>query len=212
MPQIKQYLTPKQKSLVVNLDPNIYGTFAEIGAGQETVRHFFRAGGASGTIAKAMSAYDKDYSDAIYGKEDLNRYVTQNRLRKMLRYEVKLIEERLAEPENSNKKFFSFANTVTTINYEKTFRGHGWVGIMFQAKPGEEYSEVVLHVKFNENDATLQQETLGSLGVNLVYGAFYHNDNPRELIKSLYDEISVDKIEIDMIDFRGPAFEYVDNR
>lgn len=91
MPQIKQYLTPKQKSLVVNLDPNIYGTFAEIGAGQETVRHFFRAGGASGTIAKAMSAYDKDYSDAIYGKEDLNRYVTQNRLRKMLRYEVKLI-------------------------------------------------------------------------------------------------------------------------
>ena len=212
MPQIKQYLTPKQKSLVVNLDPNIYGTFAEIGAGQETVRHFFRAGGASGTIAKAMSAYDKDYSDAIYGKEDLNRYVTQNRLRKMLRYEVKLIEERLAKPENSNKKFFSFANTVTTINYEKTFRGHGWVGIMFQAKPGEEYSEVVLHVKFNENDATLQQETLGSLGVNLVYGAFYHNDNPRELIKSLYDEISVDKIEIDMIDFRGPAFEYVDNR
>jgi hypothetical protein len=142
MPQIKQYLTPKQKSLVVNLDPNIYGTFAEIGAGQETVRHFFRAGGASGTIAKAMSAYDKDYSDAIYGKEELNRYVTQNRLRKMLRYEVKLIEERLAKPENSNKKFFSFANTVTTINYEKTFRGHGWVGIMFQAKPGEEYSEI----------------------------------------------------------------------
>ena len=135
MPQIKQYLTPKQKSLVVNLDPNIYGTFAEIGAGQETVRHFFRAGGASGTIAKAMSAYDKDYSDAIYGKEDLNRYVTQNRLRKMLRYEVKLIEERLAKPENSNKKFFSFANTVTTINYEKTFKGQGWVGIMFQAKP-----------------------------------------------------------------------------
>ncbi len=212
MPQIKQYLTPKQKALAVNLNPNIYGTFAEIGAGQETVRHFFRAGGASGTIAKAMSAYDKDYSDAIYGKEDRNRYVTQNRLTKMLHYEVKLIEDRLAKPENSNKKFFSFANTVTTINYEKTFKGHGWVGIMFQAKPGEEYSEIVLHVKFNENDATLQQETLGSLGVNLVYGAFYLNDNPRRLIKSLYDEISIDKIEIDMIDFRGPAFEYVDNR
>jgi hypothetical protein len=121
----------------------------------------------------------------------------------MLRYEVKLIEERLVKPENSNKKFFSFANTVTTINYEKTFKGHGWVGIMFQAKPGEDYSEIILHVKFNENDATLQQETLGSLGVNLVYGAFYLNDNPRELIKSLYDEISIDKVEIDMIDFRG---------
>ena len=212
MSEIKQYLTPKQKALVINLDPNIYGTFAEIGAGQETVRHFFRAGGASGTIAKAMSAYDKDYSDAIYGAEEKNRYVTQNRLKKMLQHEVRLIEERLDKDENPNRKFFSYANTVTTINFQKTFKGHGWVGLMFQAQSNQEYSEIVLHVKFKENDATLQQETLGSLGVNLVYGAFYLYDNPRRLIKSLYDDISVDKIEIDMVDFRGPAFEYVDNR
>ena len=212
MSEIKQYLTPKQKASVINLDPNIYGTFAEIGAGQETVRHFFRAGGASGTIAKAMSAYDKDYSDAIYGAEEKNRYVTQNRLKKMLQHEVRLIEERLDKDENPNRKFFSYANTVTTINFQKTFKGHGWVGLMFQAQPNQEYSEIVLHVKFKENDATLQQETLGSLGVNLVYGAFYLYDNPRRLIKSLYDDISVDKIEIDMVDFRGPAFEYVDNR
>ena len=212
MSEIKQYLTPKQKALIVNLNPNIYGTFAEIGAGQETVRHFFRAGAASQTIAKAMSAYDKDYSDAIYGTEEKNRYVTQNRLKKMLQHEVRLIEERLDKDENPNRKFFSYANTVTTINFQKTFKGHGWVGLMFQAQPNQEYSEIVLHVKFKENDATLQQETLGSLGVNLVYGAFYLYDNPRRLIKSLYDDISVDKIEIDMVDFRGPAFEYVDNR
>ncbi len=164
---IHQKLTPKQKALAVNLDPDIYGTFAEIGAGQETVRHFFRAGVASGTIAKAMSAYDKDFSDAIYGKEAKNRYVTQNRLRKMLRYEVSLIEERLSREHNAGRKFFSYANTVTTINFDKTMKGHGWVGIRFQLHEQQDYNEIVLHVKFNENDSTLQQETLGGLGVNL---------------------------------------------
>ncbi|WP_297984394.1 TonB-dependent receptor [uncultured Chryseobacterium sp.] len=212
MSDIKQFLTPKQKALSINLDPNIYGTFAEIGAGQETVRHFFRAGGASQTIAKAMSAYDKDYSNAIYGKEEKNRFVTQNRLRKMLKYEVSLIEERLDNAECPDRRFFSYANTVTTINYHKTFKGHGWVGIMFQHKPDAEYSEVIIHIRFRENDSTLQQETLGNLGVNLIYGAFNHYDNPRQLIKTLYDDIAIDKLEIDMIDFQGPAFQYVDNR
>lgn len=212
MSKIKQYLTPKQKALAINLNPNIYGTFAEIGAGQETVRHFFRAGGASGTIAKAMSAYDKDYSDAIYGKEEDTRYVTRNRLHKMLVYEIDLIAERLDNQAKPNRKFFSYANTVTTINYHKTNKGHGWVGIMFQDRAGEEYSEIVLHIRFKENDPTLQQETLGKLGVNLIYGAFHFADNPRILLKSLYDDISMDKIEIDMVDFQGPAFKYVDNR
>lgn len=212
MAEIRQYLTARQKALAINLNPDIYGTLAEIGAGQETVRHFFRAGGASGTIAKAMSAYDKDYSDAIYGKEEKNRYVTRSRLDKMLKYEMRLIEERLDNSENPRRKFFSYANTVTTINYAKTFKGHGWVGIIFQDNPGEEPSEITLHIRFKENDATLQQETLGNLGVNLIYGAFYHSDDPRVLLRSLYDDISVDKIEIDMIDFRGPAFRYVDNR
>lgn len=208
-----QKLTPKQKALAVNLDPTIYGTFAEIGAGQETVRHFFRAGGASGTIAKAMSAYDKDFSDAIYGTEEKNRYVTQKRLRKMLRYEVELIEKRISREKNPGKKFFSYANTVTTINYSKTIKGHGWVGIRFQTQVEiPEYNEVVIHVRFKENDATLQQETLGKLGVNLIFGAFHYYDNPRRLIESLYDDISLDRIEIDMIDFSGPDFRYVDNR
>ena len=207
-----QKLTPKQKALTINLDPTIYGTFAEIGAGQETVRHFFRAGGASGTIAKAMSAYDKDFSDAIYGKENKNRYVTQNRLRKMLRYEVSLIEERISRKNNPGRKFFSYANTVTTINFDKTQKGHGWVGLRFQVAENEDYNEIVIHVKFKENDATLQQETLGNLGVNLIFGAFTYYDNPRRLIESLYDHIAKDKIEIDMIDFSGPAFAYVDNR
>ncbi len=209
---INQKLTPKQKALAINLDSNIYGTFAEIGAGQETVRHFFRAGGASKTIAKAMSAYDKDFSDAIYGKEPRNRYVTQNRLRKMLRYEVALIEERLCRDNFPGRKFFSYANTVTTINFDKTLKGHGWVGLRFQLDENQDYNEIVLHVKFNENDATLQQETLGSLGVNLIYGAFNFSDNPRKLIESLYDDISTDNVEIDMIDFSGPDFAYVDNR
>jgi predicted Zn-dependent protease with MMP-like domain len=207
-----QKLTPKQKALTINLDPTIYGTFAEIGAGQETVRHFFRAGGASGTIAKAMSAYDKDFSDAIYGKETKNRYVTQNRLRKMLRYEVALIEERISRENSPNRKFFSYANTVTTINFDKTLKGHGWVGIRFQVKENEDYNEIVIHVKFKENDATLQQETLGNLGVNLIFGAFTYYDNPRTLIESLYDDVATDNLEIDMIDFSGPAFDYVDNR
>ncbi|MCC2591414.1 TonB-dependent receptor [Chryseobacterium sp. MFBS3-17] len=205
-------LTPKQKALAINLDSKIYGTFAEIGAGQETVRHFFRAGGASKTIAKAMSAYDKDFSDAIYGKEPHNRYVTQHRLRKMLRYEVALIEERLSREDSPGRKFFSYANTVTTINFEKTFKGHGWVGVRFQREETEDYSEVVLHVKFKENNTTLQQETLGNLGVNLIYGAYFYHDNPRQLIDSLYDDIALDDLEIDMIDFMGPAFPYVDNR
>ena len=172
MSEIKQFLTPKQKALAINLDPNIYGTFAEIGAGQETVRHFFRAGGASNTIAKAMSAYDKEYSNAIYGKEEKNRFVSQTRLKKMLHYEIKLIDERLDNTETPNRRFFSYANTVTTINYHKTFKGHGWVGLMFQHAPNEDYSEIILHVKFKENETSLQQETLGSLGVNLIYGAF----------------------------------------
>ncbi len=209
---IPQILNPKQKALAINLDPDIYGTFAEIGAGQETVRHFFRAGGASQTIAKAMSAYDKDFSDAIYGKEVKNRYVTQNRLRKMLRYEVSLIEERLCRETFPGRKFFSYANTVTTINFDKTMKGHGWVGLRYQLDENEDYNEIVLHVKFNENDATLQQETLGALGVNLIYGAFKYSDNPRKMINSLYDDISKDNLEIDMIDFSGPAFNYVDNR
>lgn len=212
MSRLPQSLTPKQKALDINLDHSIYGTFAEIGAGQETARHFFRAGGASRTIAKAMSAYDKDFSDAIYGKEPDGRYVTQNRVRKMLKYESALIEERLNQSKDPDRKYFSYANTVATINYKRTYQGQGWVGIRFQAQIASDYNEIVLHIEFKENDANFQQETLGKLGVNLIYGAFRFSDNPRKLIRSLYDDIALDKLVIDMIDFKGPEFEYVDNR
>jgi hypothetical protein len=159
----------KQKALRINLNENIYGSFAEIGAGQETVRQFFRAGGASRTIAKSMSAYDKDFSDAIYGIENDKRYVTEARLRKMLNHEIGLIEERITREKHPNKLFFSFANTVATIDFAKKYKGHGWVGIKYQLEPDQEYNDIVLHLRFRENDARLQQETLGILGTNLIY-------------------------------------------
>lgn len=207
-----QVLSAKQKALEINLDPNIYGSFAEIGAGQETVRFFYRAGGASGTLAKAMSAYDKDFSDAIYGKEEAGRYVTEERLKKMLDHETNLMEERLNQDTHKDKLFFTYANTVTTIDFTKTYKGHGWVGIRFQLDKEQDYNEIVFHVRFKENNAQLQQETLGVMGVNLIYGAYFYNDNPRRLLRSLYDGLDKDQVEIDMVNFSGPRFAYVDNR
>ena len=210
--EISKTLTIKQKALQINLNEYIYGTFAEIGAGQETVRNFFRAGGASGTIAKAMSAYDKDFSDAIYGIDDDGRYVTQPRLKKMLDHEVNLVEERIKRDKHPDKLFFSYANTVATIDFSKKFKGHGWVGVKFQLDPLEDYNELIIHIRFKQTNSQLQQETLGSLGVNLIFGAFYMHDDPKELVKSLYDNIEKDQIEIDMINFSGPRYAYVDNR
>jgi hypothetical protein len=202
----------KDKTLRINLNENIYGTFAEIGAGQETVRHFFRSGGASNTIAKAMSAYDKDFSDAIYGCEEDGRYVTESRLKKMLSHEVRIMEERLNRDKHPSKVFFSYANTVATIDFAKQFKGHGWVGIRYQVEPDEEYNEITLHIRFKENDARLQQETLGTLGVNLIYGAFYKYNDPKKLLRYLYDHLDKDQLEIDTINFSGPRFADVDNR
>ena len=141
-------LTTAQKALQINLNGDIYGTFAEIGAGQETVREFFRAGAASGTIAKAMSAYDKAFSDDIYGIEEDKRYVTQSRLQKMLLHEYGLIEKRLDREVHPNKTYFAYANTVATINFAKTFKGHGWMGIRFQTAPNKETNEIILHFRF----------------------------------------------------------------
>ena len=210
--QMKSVPSLKDKALRINLNENIYGTFAEIGAGQETVRQFFRAGGASGTIAKAMSAYDKSFSDAIYGIENDRRYVTENRLRKMLTHEVRLIEERISRDDNPNKMFFSYANTVSTIDFAKRYKGHGWMGLRYQIDPNEAYNEIILHLRFKESDARLQQETLGKLGTNLIYGAFYKHNQPKKLLRYLYDHLSKDQIEIDTINFSGPVFKDVDNR
>jgi len=203
----------KAKTLRINLNPDIYGTFSEIGAGQETARHFFRSGGASGTIAKAMSAYDKDFSDAIYGIEKDGRYVTQSRLKKMLSHEMRLMEERISREKHPERLFFSYANTVATIDFSKRYKGHGWIGIRYQLDAKQkEYDEIILHIRFKQNEARLQQETLGILGANLIYGAFYKYHKPRKLLKYLYDHIDKDTVELDMVNFSGPNFKDVDNR
>ena len=202
----------QRKSLRINLNENIYGPFVEIGAGQEVARHFYRVGAASGTIAKSMSAYDKSFSDSIYGKEEDNRYVTQNRLDKMLSHEMNLLEKRISRKKYPNKFFFVYANTVATIDFVKKFKGHGWMGIKFQTDPKDDYSEIKLHLRFHQNEAKLQQESLGIMGVNLIYGAFYKHNEPLKLMKYLYDHIDDQSIEIDTINFSGPLFKDVDNR
>ena len=205
-------LTTAQKALKINLNSDIYGTFAEIGAGQETVREFFRAGAASGTIAKAMSAYDKAFSDDIYGLEEDNRYVTQSRLKKMLSHEYNLIEKRLDRDIHPNKTYFAYANTVATVNFTKTFKGHGWMGIRFQTTPDRETNEILIHFRLHENEAKHQQETVGRLGTNLIFGAYRHYDNPKEVLLGLYDNIDQDAIEVDLINFSGPDLKDIDNR
>ena len=205
-------LSAAQKALRTNLNPNIYGSFAEIGAGQETVRHFFRAGGASGTIAKAMSAYDKEFSDAIYGQEAAGRYVTENRLRKMLNHEYQLLHERINRETSPDKCFFAFANTVATINFAKTFKGHGWLGVRYQTQPDREANEVIVHVRLHEDNPKYQQETIGAMGVNLIYAAYNLYEEPKSFLLSLYDGIDRTAIEVDLINFSGPDFDHIDNR
>ncbi len=200
------------KALKINLNENIYGTFAEIGAGQEVARYFFSVGGASGTIAKTISAYDKNFSDKIYGEESDGRYVTETRLKHMLDHEMDLLKDRIPRKDNPNKMFFTYANTVATINYSKKFKGHGWMGIRFQAFPEQDFSEIIIHVRFHQSEARFQQEALGLMGVNLIYGSFYKHDEPKKLLRYLYDHIDKDAIEIDTINFSGPLFKSVDNR
>lgn len=202
----------QNKCTRINLNENVYGTFAEIGAGQETVRHFFRARNPKGTIAKTLSAYDKDFSDAIYGLDPQNRYVTESRLKSMLLYETGLIEQRISRIKHPQKLFFSYANTVATIDWAKKYKGHGWLGVRFHKKPKQEYSEIILHVQLHENSAAHQQISLGIMGVNLIYAAFYQSEDPKLVMRHLYDHLDSDKIEIDSINFNGPVFENVDNR
>ena len=205
-------LSPAQKARRINLDPDIYGTFAEIGAGQETVRHFFRAGGASQTIAKAMSAYDKDFSNAIYGKEPGNRFVCESRLRNMLHHEYGLMVDRLNRNDHPTKKFFTFANTVATSTYDRPHSGHGWVGVRFQTGPDRATSEVVVHFRLHEPDISLQQESVGIMGANLIHACFFLHHDPQAIMSALYDNVSRHVVEVDMIQMNGPDFAQVDNR
>ena len=202
----------KQKALEINLDPKIYGTFAEIGAGQDVAANFFKAGASSGTIAKTMSAYDMTFSDAIYGAEQKKRYVSENRLIKMLDKEYGLLIERLENQRGASSTFFAFANTVAALNYHKSNVGHGWMGVRFQLQPGGGYNDVVLHVKLLDNDNNLQQQTVGILGVNLIYACFRYYQNPSLFLLSLIDDLTKDRLQIDMVRFEGPDFAKVDNR
>jgi hypothetical protein len=200
----------EQKALDINLNDPIYGTFAEIGAGQEVARNFFQAGAAAGTIAKTMSAYDKTYSDAIYGIEPSGRYVSEPRLYKMLDHEWHLMEERLKES-RPDATFFVFADTVQAINYTRTIKGNGWMGLRFRLVPDGPVNDMVLHVKMLDTNNRLQQEAIGILGVNMIYASFYYNDNPEKMVMSLVDNIK-DRVSIDLLRINGQSFNYFDNR
>jgi hypothetical protein len=205
-----EFLDTHRKALQINLDPGKYGTFAEIGAGQEVGRWFFRVGGAAGTIAKTISAYDMIVSDAIYGASD--RYVSRHRLQQMLDYEYQLLLERLGQQRGATTRFFAFADTVTARSYTRQDEAHGWMGIRFQAEPGAPPSQIVIHVRMFDRENVLQQEALGIAGVNLIYGALYQLQNPRQLVSSLLDNLSRDRVEIDLVKFDGPAFAAVNHR
>jgi hypothetical protein len=210
MSEIKELLTTNRKALTINLDDRKYGTFAEIGAGQEVARIFFQAGGASGTIAKTISAYDMTFSDAIYGKAP--RYVSRERLGLMLGHEYQLLLDRLALQRGERTTFFVFADTVATKGYKGTNDAHGWLGVRFQSEPGGAPSEVVLHVRMWDKENVLQQGALGIAGTNLIYAAFHYRDEPKRFIESLVDNLGVQRLEVDMLTFSGPAFAGVDNR
>ncbi len=205
-------LGTKQKALAINLNPLIYGSFAEIGAGQDVAAYFFKAGASSGTIAKTMSAYDMTFSDAIYGAQKVRRYVSEARLISMLDKEYGLLIERLSEIRGESTTFFAFGDTVSALNFHKTNEGHGWMGVRFQLKPNGEFNDVILHVKLMDNDNVLQQNAAGVLGVNLVYACFYYFEDPHVFLESLRENLSPDAIQIDMIRFEGPDFSKVDNR
>ena len=203
-------LDTHQKALQVNLDNSKYGTFAEIGAGQEVARWFFRVGGAAGTIAKSISAYDMTVSDAIYGPSP--RYVSRPRVETMLDYEFRLLTERLGPKRGENTRFFVFADTVAAKSYTRKDDCHGWMGIRFQAQPGGEPSQIILHVSLIDRENLLQQEAIGVLGVNLIHAALYEGKGTVALLQQLLDDLSSERIEVDLIEFSGPAFAQVDNR
>ena len=201
-----------QKALRINLDEKKYGTIAEIGAGQEAARQFFLAGAAAGTVAKTMSAYDMQFSDAIYGVQEGGRYVSSERVKAMLEKEFSLVVGRVGDTRPKASRFFAYAATVSAKSFNRDNECHAWCGMRVQMYPGAEPSDVVVHARMLDNTAEQQQEALGVLGVNLIYAAYYYFENPKEIIDSLTDSLEKGRIEIDSIEFEGPYFEEVDNR
>ncbi len=200
----------REKALRVNLDSAKYGAFAEIGAGQEVARHFFKVGGAAGTVAKTMSAYDMTVSDSIYGP--CQRYVSRERLEDMLKHEYDLLIERLRESRGKDSHFFAFADTVKAKSYMANDNSHGWMGITFQSDAGAEPSTIILHVTMWDNTNLQQQEALGILGVNLIHGALYYKNDASRVVRGLLDNLNSKRVEVDLIHFSGPDYPQLDNR
>ena len=203
-------LSTPQKAQAINFDRNKYGTFAEIGAGQEVARWFFRVGGAAGTIAKSMSAYDMAISDAIYGKSQ--RYVSQNRLTHMLDHEYKLLHERLAEERGAESRFFVYANTIAARSFSRQQDGLGWMGIRFQGNPGQEPNDIIIHVRLMDEDNLKQQEAVGIIGVNLVHAALEYTQDSHKILSSIKENLEPWRAEVGMACFTGPDYKDVDNR
>lgn len=208
---MRNLLEPKQIALRINLNDKIYGSFAEIGAGQEVARYFFQAGGASGTVAKTMSAYDMTFSNDIYGKEESGRYVTQSRLQKMLDHEYSLLEERLRVTRQGTC-FFAFADTVSALNFKKDNRCHGWMGLRFQTAPDKAPNEVLLHIRMLDKDNLSQQVAVGLVGMNLIHACFNYLHDINLFIESLLDHVSPDRVKIDFIKMDGPDLDSYDER
>jgi len=207
---LNERLSTHGKALKINLDKLVHGTIAEIGAGQETARWFFRVGAAVNTVAKTISAYDMAVSDAIYGSTE--HYVSRDRLESMLDHEYSLLLERLDEKRGSTTTFFAFANTVAARSHSRQEEGHGWIGVRFQSQPRSQPSEIIIHVRLLDNERAHEQEALGIIGINLIYAAFYLRDTPQTLMGSLLDELTRKDIEVDMIRFAGPCFAGLDAR
>ena len=205
----KSRFTTEEKALKINLTKDIYGCFAEIGAGQEVAANFFKAGGSSGTIAFTQSAYDMKVSDSLYG--ETLRYVCEERLETMLDTEYKNIAETLPG-KHTESRFFAFCNTVESLNYHKTNQGQGWVGIRFQLHLNGPVNDIILHINMHDNSHKGQQEAIGILGVNLIYSAFFHTEDLNEFLDVLVQRIPRERLEIDMLRVSGPDFENVDNR
>lgn len=197
-----------QRALALNLDHSAYGTIAEIGAGQEVARWLFRVGGAAGTVAKTISAYDMTVSDQVYG--DSGRYVSRQRLVAMLDHEYKQLMERLGADPDSKRRLFAFADTISARNYKGTNECHGWMGIRFQRQPGDTPHDILLHLNLRDNENLLQQEAVGILGINLIFGAYHHASDVRQLLETLHTELAGERIEIDVVHLAGAAFENVD--
>ena len=208
----REHLSTKRKALDINLTSGIYGTLAEIGGGQEVARAFFQAGGASGTIAKSISAYDKTFSDHLYNNNQPGRYVSKDRLELMLESEFNQLDEILHNNKQEDTCYFSFADTVETLNYSKSNQGQGWLGVQFQLNVNEAPNKVIIHVNLNENDQLLQQYTLGTLGVNLIYACYNYYKSPNTFLQSLLDSLDTDRADINLISMSGPDLDYVDNR